>query len=653
MRTSWTVGRKLAATFLLVSAITALLCGVGYYAVTDGGASIDEVGLVQLPAVKNLLFIKEWGRDIRGTLRSLGIPDLPADIRNRQYDNLAKARTEYAAAFEEYERLPHPAEVEQLWQRFKTIWQKWREVNTQFVEACRRFDGRGLPNPESTCKDLERFRGDHYRLGERVLQMLHTRETFEGGEDHTTCACGQWLSKFQSSNGELMREVEAIREPHRRYHEAVAAVKTLVKDGKVEDSYEVYAERMRPAAEQVFKHFDALRQIAGEAIAELNQNQALLFGPVTDLQREVDAALEQLTQASLDHASAEVESAHARAAIFKTVSLVSAMIGVAAAMGLGVIITRSINRRLTQIATQLNDGAAQVNDAAAQVSSASQQLAEGASEQASALEETSSSLEQMAAMTRTNAENARQANELATAAKANAEKGDQTMGQLNQAMQAINESASQINRIIKVIEEIAFQTNLLALNAAVEAARAGEHGKGFAVVADEVRNLAQRAAQAARETTALIEGSVVRASEGSEVAAQAGEVLQAIVGDISRVAELLNGIARASGEQAQGVEQINTAVSQMDKVTQANAAGAEQSASAAEQLTAQAMTVRGMVEELQAMVGGASRREGVGSTPKAARHSGVSVQPARVKPKAAATPAQPVATAADSGPLDF
>ena len=242
----------------------------------------------------------------------------------------------------------------------------------------------------------------------------------------------------------------------------------------------------------------------------------------------------------------------------------------------------------------MTEGVTQVNDAAGQVSTASQQLAEGASEQASSLEETSSALEQMAAMTRTNAENAKQANELATQAHTAAENGDATMT-------AISESSAQISKIIKVIEEIAFQTNLLALNAAVEAARAGEHGKGFAVVADEVRNLAQRAAQAARETTGLIEDSVTKSQEGTTA-------VQDIVTGVTKVAELLSGISQASEEQAQGVEQVNTAVSQMDKVTQQNASGAEESAAAAEELSSQAASTRALVDELVVMVKGADQR---------------------------------------------
>ena len=192
-----------------------------------------------------------------------------------------------------------------------------------------------------------------------------------------------------------------------------------------------------------------------------------------------------------------------------------------------------------------------------------------------------------------------------------AERGDQTMKRLDLAMTAINESSGQISKIIKVIEEIAFQTNLLALNAAVEAARAGEHGKGFAVVADEVRNLAQRAAKAAGETTGLIENSVNKAKEGTEVASGVGTALAAIVGDVTKVTDLIDGISKAGEEQAQGVDQVNSAVSQMDRVTQQNAAGAEESASASEQLSAQANTVKGVVNELAVLILG-SRASGSG-----------------------------------------
>ena len=249
----------------------------------------------------------------------------------------------------------------------------------------------------------------------------------------------------------------------------------------------------------------------------------------------------------------------------------------------------------------------QVASASGQISSSSQSLAEGASEQAASLEETSASLEEIASMTKRNAENALSAKDLSSDTRQAAEAGSANMQEMNHAMADIQSASSNIAKIIKTIDEIAFQTNILALNAAVEAARAGEAGAGFAVVADEVRNLAQRSAQAAKETAEKIEDSIAKSANGVAISGKVTESLTQIVTKARQVDELVAEIATASREQSQGIDQVNTAVTQMDKVTQTNAASAEESASASEELTAQADTLRELVADLQKLVTGAGK----------------------------------------------
>ncbi len=247
-----------------------------------------------------------------------------------------------------------------------------------------------------------------------------------------------------------------------------------------------------------------------------------------------------------------------------------------------------MHTNLKNILRQLLGTAEMIDSGSAEVENTSQSLTEGSTRQAASLEEISRSVSVMADQTRRNAENANQANRLANEAKGAAEKGNQQMSSLVQAMAEINASGQNVQKIIKVIDEIAFQTNLLALNAAVEAARAGQHGKGFAVVAEEVRNLAARSAKAAQETAELIEGSVAKAGNGAELADTTAAALGEIVGGITKATDLMGEIAAASNDQAQSTDQINIGLNQIDQVGQQNTAFAEDTATTAEELSTQA-----------------------------------------------------------------
>jgi len=252
-------------------------------------------------------------------------------------------------------------------------------------------------------------------------------------------------------------------------------------------------------------------------------------------------------------------------------------------------------KSINEILNHVNISAEQVNTGAQQVSDASQSLSQSAAEQASSLEEISATMHEISSQSRSNAESAVSASNLARQARSGVERGNLKMKQMQVSMSEINESAANISKIIKAIDEIAFQTNLLALNAAVEAARAGKHGKGFTVVAEEVRNLAQRSAKAAKETAEMIEGSIIKTEDGTKIANETAQALELIVADITKVTDLIGEISAASKEQDGGVKQISLGLEQVDHVTQQNTATAEEAAAASEELSSQALELKSML----------------------------------------------------------
>jgi methyl-accepting chemotaxis protein len=381
-----------------------------------------------------------------------------------------------------------------------------------------------------------------------------------------------------------------------------AALKQYEKSITVQRDRELYsaigqslAEMRRVRSEAVIPPSRAAKQ--DEAMAAFYSK----FVPASDAVINAAEAEFDYNAKSGEELSADITSAVAFANTGVVVVLVAALL-----LGSAVAYTifRTTNAVLSASVNELTAGAEQVAAASSQVSTAAQSLSQGSTEQAASLEETSASMEEMASMTRQNAENATRAADLVAETANVVQTANGALEAMVSSMTRITESSDKVSKIIKTIDEIAFQTNILALNAAVEAARAGEAGMGFAVVADEVRNLAQRSAQAAKDTAGLIEESIQNAQQGGATLQQVTSSIGAITQSANKVKGLVDEISVAGRQQAQGIDQVTQAISQMEKVTQTTAATAEESAAASEELNAQAETSMIVVRKLQALVGG-------------------------------------------------
>jgi methyl-accepting chemotaxis protein len=403
---------------------------------------------------------------------------------------------------------------------------------------------------------------------------------------------------------------------------------------------------LQPKFDAAFRDWSALsRRIVDARVADTREGRRealdLSLGEASVAFDQVEGVISQITELTLAGAEKDRNQAHAVYAFSFGLQAGLLLAGLAAGAVLAWALRRSIAGPLARLIDGLTGTARQLTSASSQVAGASQQLADGSSSQAAAIEETSASLEEMSSMTERNAASATDADALMRETNRVVQEAADEMRQLEASMREISAASVETQKIVNTIDEIAFQTNLLALNAAVEAARAGSAGAGFAVVAEEVRGLAMRAASASRNTASMIEGTIARVNSGSALAARACAAFTGVTENASRVGELVSGIATASREQAEGIGQVTHAVQCMDSGTQSAAASAEQSAGAAQELSSQAGKMMEYVAELTSLVGTGG---GTAAEPKAA--TAAIRRPVRTAPRAAA-----VATSRSREPL--
>lgn len=358
--------------------------------------------------------------------------------------------------------------------------------------------------------------------------------------------------------------------------------------------------KLQPALDAYYRAWEEVLPVSR---AGKNAEAAALYVQKADPAfQTLQAALTELLDWNVSSSEQVSREASSDATFWETVTGLVSLAAILIGAALAFLVGRGISSTLRDIVDRLHSGSQQVAAAAQQIAATSQSLAQGASEQAASLEETSASTQEINAMTRQSADNCRTAASTVASSQARFEQAGDAIERTVSAMHEIQSSSEKVSKIIRVIDEIAFQTNILALNAAVEAARAGEAGMGFAVVADEVRNLAQRCAQAAGDTTALIEESIAKSTDGKIKVDEVSSAFQEIARQAGEVKLLIDEVSASSQEQSRGIDQIASAVVSMEQVTQSNAASVQESASAAHELTAQSQAVQAVARELLQLV---------------------------------------------------
>jgi len=617
------IATKLIVSFVIVALIAGIIGLVGY-------RYTDSIGGEDLPSVRYLLEIEEGVTAISERDNLLLSPKLAYEDRLTVYSEITELEHHLQESVEELQKINLSNKEDEMLVLAEASLQEWLIAHQTFITMSKAMDEIGIDDPANVRYEIGLKQRDHHAWIGTLLQDIVKQRSFTGQLDSTQCGLGTWLENYNPRSSEMRGLIESIHEVHHNVHESAISINNSILSGRgVSNAMSIYDNITLVNMEVVLATLVEMDNLAKQADDAFNEMTEHSLNVITADLDDAKADLDVLTTEITVNASNGVTAA-------KSMIIIFSVIGVALAVGLGLFISRIIKNpisklmkvageikdgnldvqieinskdeigdlansfkamayNMNEVMTNINNASDQVASGSTQVSDSSMSLSQGATEQASSVEQLTASIQQIAAQTRQNAANAEKAEDITSTAQKFAVRGNDRMKEMLKAMEGINESSVNINKIIKVIDDIAFQTNILALNAAVEAARAGQHGKGFAVVAEEVRNLAARSANAAKETTDMIEGSMKKVEDGTTIANETAVALNQIVDGVAQASTLVAEIATASQEQAMGVEQINSGINQISDVVQTTSATAEETAAASEELSGQASMLKAQV----------------------------------------------------------
>ncbi len=611
---------KLFIAFLLMVAIGVGAGLIGWFAVEMLNKKLSETIDYEMAVANDFGAINKDFEAINAAQRTLLNTDLPMAGRQVQYAEYQANAKDLRTSIQDLDQVLRKGEsridgwdkLMPAWKKSEILLQKWDAANEDLIKLHQTWEATTILKPDDLLKMLFQFRGDHYALASRLGAMV-ANGNFSGAAvspDDTLCNFGRWRVSFNagqetySANANFRKAMDIMTGPHREFHQAAHDLQTMLAAAAEAERGTVLAtyQKVLNAADAVISTFDLMVKEADQARAIYNTISHKAMVEQMALQSEVSENIAQVVAMnranSKENTAWAIEDGYRAARNVKALVAIAVLAGIILLIALQFTVKSGVINPLERAVGNLLGTADEVVKTADEFTRNSATLSEGAQSQAASIEEISAALEEISSMTRKNADNTKEANALMSDGSKLIGEGSEAVGRMSLAMTDIKDSSDKIRQILGVIEGIAFQTNLLALNAAVEAARAGEAGKGFAVVADEVRNLAQRSAQAAKDSATLINTTVDNVANGASIAADIKDRFSGITETTGKIASMLGEISTATNEQALGIDQVNGSVAQIDKITQDNANTAEQSARASVELNADSQSTMQTVEEL-------------------------------------------------------